>query len=813
VLDEFKVSVLPVLRRLWRQPWYAAAAIACLSITIGAAGATFVLLDGLLQRRPPGVAHAEQLWRLSVRLTISADRRFTLPTFSFPQFEGLRDGLADHLRVGAYTSSPVTVGRGATAVQVPGILVTHELVSLLGLAPSIGRVIEAEDDRPDARPVVLVSARLLQLVGADAAGTGIGSVILVNGQPHTIIGLLPARFEGLDHSVVDVCLPLRPSAAKFLGSADALTSRFTMSYVVVGREAVAVSPVTLEARATKVFRSTAAAGPELDPAALVSTARVVDVKVPRLGRAIQVSTWLLALTTLLLLLGATSVAGLIASATLARESELRMRIVLGSSVGRVYGTVLAEATILGGLGVVGGAAVLLATVKIAFTRLAVDLKLAEPAGSPISATFAVMACVVIAFLCVVALAAAPVRGSASMSSALSRFRPRSALQHLVPVIQVALSVVLLIAAARFGATFSELSGKDAGFDIDKLVVVRVPVRSAGFNNHSTNLFFERARTLLEAEPLVERAVVASTAPYGVPSNAAFSIEPAVAMPVALDRQAVVSAVEAGFERTLGLRILRGRAFNQFDTRPAPWAVIVNERMARDYWPSGDPLKACIRLGGPSRPCAAVVGVVSDIVADPRTGSRPEFYIPLTQDDSGSVRLLLVRTRTLGSLGVAEIARVVAGAAPNLPYVEALPLETYRRAILRPWLLAASALACLAAIATIIAILGVHGAVTQHLLTRRTEIGVRLAFGATKLRVILQFLRYHGLVFAVGSGVGVVAAFWGGRLLSSVTGITPELGGRSAIVVVVTFLSVALGSVAWQVVQLLRSTTRRLIDTH
>jgi putative ABC transport system permease protein len=800
--DDFAQDVRHGFRLIGRAPGLALAACASLAIGIGGTTAAFTMIDAALLRPWP-YPDADRLMVVSTNL----GRYF--PPAAFRRLSDHHDGL-DHLT--AAEAHGFLMNFGGQAVLVNGHRVSAEVVALLGLNgalhPEAGRAFVPSEFAPDSQPVVAISYRLWRTQFA-SADTIIGRTITADGKPLRVVAVLSRNFDFFPDS--DLLVPLtfsEPGAyseyARTLEVYGSLRPGLTP-----GLAALMLTPVT------RYFR----------PAQVASVESVRE----RVFRGFRPTVKILSVVSLIILVvGCLNFATLLTVRSADRQQELAVRIALGAGRQRIVRQLVTEALVLSVAG--GAAGVLLAYLGRGFLAgNAIEGMLVLPRNPEWRVVaFATVLAVTTGVLFSVGPARratarvdleSALRDAAS--SPLDGIGPLSGIRAnwLVGSIQVAFTMALLVGAALLVKSLGHIQAFDPGYDSGHAVTLRFELPRARYHTDAdVARFVELLIDRIRAVPGVDDAGAASSLPFFVGALGMRMVllegpihvsGPPEAMPLgwrvppppppppgmmdgpALDFFPALSCeVDPAFFRTMRIPLVKGRVFTPFDTAASPPVVIINQAMAARYWPDTDPVGRRMRLG-PLYPWKTIVGVVGNIRRFARDDEiRSEYYEPFAQ--AGDQRRLSarlgadVRTRALiafaeptvspvmvvvrSRLSVRAIANAVAPLVrtmdPALPIAQVSSLrEALDNAIAdRRFIL--SHVVGFAALALLLAAVGVY-AVTSHVVRRRgRELSIRAALGARSAHLIWLPMR-DGVV------VAVVGVFFGGLLSIA---LTPQLRG-------------------------------------
>jgi predicted permease len=755
-------------RSLARSPGFVLAAVITLALGIGANATIFGVVDRLLLRPPPHIDDPDRLIKLGVTWQ-NDGRDVRQGSFAYPVFKALRDrgSLFDDV---AAMSIEVTapLGRGTDARDLRALLVSASYFPLLGIVPARGRfILPDEDVEPLGVPVAVISHRLWRLqYGGDSAI--LGRTMDLGARRYTVVGVAPEGFTGIDVGAIDVWLPITAAEGlRFPGPDWASDAGSTWIYVIVRpRQDVSVDEAL--ARMTPVFLAAGAQFYASLDARLFGES-LTAARAARLGADARVTVLLAGVAGFVLLIACANVANLLLVRALRRRREIAVRLALGISRSRLVGQLLAESIVLA---ILGGAAALLVAHWGGELLRSILFAEVEWADSPVDRRL-------LAFTAVIALGTGVLAG---LVPALQASRPdlttalksgaREGGVHLsrtravLVVAQASLAVVLLVGTGLFVRSLRNVQAIDLGVDADRVLFGSMDLRKIGLSATSVDAVFRRILERVSAHPGVESAAMSLTVPfwssYGIPAR----LPGRETLPRPEGGGPYYNAVGPGFFETTGTRILRGRDFTDADSRGSEPVVIINETMARLWWPTGDALGQCIQIGVQPAGCHRVIAVVEN-------QSRQEvieddllfFYYALAQAPAElTARQLVVRPIGDPSRMVEPIRQAMQTAMPGLPYAQVRPLSTLFATELRPWRLGASMLGAFGALALVIAAVGLYSVISFSVAQRTHEMGVRIALGARPVDVVRLVVRQGIIIAAVGAVLGIAAALVGGRFV-------------------------------------------------
>jgi predicted permease len=375
-------------------------------------------------------------------------------------------------------------------------------------------------------------------------------------------------------------------------------------------------------------------------------------------------------------------------------------------------------------------------------------------------------------------ASAPDLSSALKSGEREGTFQRSRVRTGLLVGQVALTLVLLAGAGLFVRSLRHVQGLRLGFDADRLIVVSVDLQRLGYKRAAVNALYEDMRERVKRLPGVSGASLAVGNPFGWAFAVALFVPGLDSLPRVPSGGPYFEAVTPDYFRTMGAAVRRGRALAPTDVVGAQRVAVVNETMARLYWPGQDPLGKCVKISNPRSPCTAVVGVVEDARLNQVTDEGAiQYFIPLAQADSvtnSPVTALLVRTAGPSDALVGAVRRTIQETAADLPYPSIDPMPRLFAAQLRPWRLGSVLLSLFGALGLVLAGVGLYGVLSYVVSQRTQEMGVRIALGAGR-RDILELVMGQALrVTGWGLLLGAAGALALGRAIGSLLyGVTPH----------------------------------------
>jgi len=765
-------------RSLARSPGLTIAAVLTLGLGIGANSAMFGVVDRLFFRPPAHLVDPDRVVRVNVTKTAPPYGTFTYSLADFPRYAELKDHTRTLSAVAGYAGTSYSLGRGQEARRVLGEEVSASFFSLLGVHPERGRFFTDDEDRKGGPHLTVLSHEYWHTQYADDPGV-LGKTLQLGANLYTVIGVAPKGFSGVDLEQPDLWVPLSVAGPE---------SRWPMvlecdgcSWMsTIARLAPNATPTEAASEATALYRSHVGRDAnKADSTAVVSMNSVHQAPGPNADNAAKLSLWLVAVCGAVLLIACANVANLLLARALQRRREIAVRVALGAGRLRLIRQLYAESALLATLGL--GAALLVTLWAGPLLRAAL-IPDAAP-GNPLELrVFLFSAAVAFGTALLAGLAPALHAGVPDLSTALkSGVREggiaRSATRTGLLVGQIALTFVLLTGAGLFITSLHRVLGLRLGFDPEHLVVTTVNLETLGYKRAEINASYERMRERVLRIPSVAGASLSIGTPFQTSWAMSIKVPGRDSIPQVKTGGPYVSAVTPDYFRTMGSAIRRGRAFTDGDVAGAANAVIVNESMARLIWPGDDPVGKTMKLGSDPAPFT-VVGVVEDARRESVIDELViQLFVPLAQSDSllsDGVSSLIVRTAGPAAPLVGAVRREIQASSPDLPYPNIDPMPQLFADQLRPWRLGSSLFTLFGALGVLLAAIGLYGVLSYGVSQRTQELGIRIALGAGRRRVLGLVLRQGVQLTLAAVALGVVGALATGRAIASLLyGVSPH----------------------------------------
>ncbi|MBV9762938.1 MAG: ABC transporter permease [Acidobacteriaceae bacterium] len=761
-------------------------AVVSLALGIGANTALFQLLDSLRLRLLP-VSHPEELARLEIAKNdhcCSGNFASDHSDFTYPQWEQIRDHQQAFASLFAWSGTRFNLSHSGEVHFAQGLWVTGDFFKTLGLKPLLGRLISSDDDRPGCgSPGVVISYPFWerQFAGDSAV---LGKQLSLNGRRFDIMGVAPPGFFGVEvGSSFEVAVP---ACAEFLvdGEGSHLNKRDHWWLAITGRLkpgwTVARAAAQVAAISPQVFGATVP--PNYRPDTAKYYARYKLTALPG-GYGVsdlrehyqQPVLLLLAIAGLVLLIACCNLANLLLARASAREREMAVRLAIGASRGRLIRQLLLECLLLTLIGAALGALLaqflcryLLAFLSSGNNPLFLELSL-DWRVLGFTAAVALVTCLLFGLTPAVrATRAAPASAMKTSSRGLTADRQRLGLGRALVIGQVALSLVLLLAALLFARSLRYLLTLDAGFRQNGLLVTNVNVSSLNLPPRARGALFRQILDRLRHAPGIDAAASARLTPVG---GGGWNELIEFTQHSNQKRQlSWFNSVGPGYFGVMGTPLLAGRDFDQRDSTSTPPVAVVNEEFVKKYLVGANPLGAEFRvLVGPGEPEQRflIVGVVKDAkYLRLQEDFMPTVFVADTQDKEprGGINFIVHSTAALGPL-MANIKKSVLEANPGASLEFTVFKTQLRDSLLRERLIALLS-GFFGFLAVLLATVGLYGVVSYMVVRRRNEIGIRIALGADRTTIANLIVKEAGLLLGLGLAIGIALALATARTAAS-----------------------------------------------
>ncbi len=761
------------LRLIRRSPAYAATVVLLLALGIGATTAVFsVVRKVLLTPLPyPSPDRVTMVWE-------TEGERYSRVPVSQPNFLDWRQQAKTFQAMAPLAPRPFSLSGGEEPEQIMGASVTAEIFEVLGVAPARGRAFSPDEEELGGEPVAILSDSLWRR-NFGAAEEVLGRDVLLEGTPHTVIGIMPPGFNietpWTMGERLEIWTPHPLSAA--------IEDRDSHSMMVFARLAPGF---TLETAQSEMHAISAALEAEYPETNHEHGARVAALREALVGRTRPQLLTLLGAAAFVLLIVCANAGGLLLAKTSSRQGELAVRASLGASRARLIGQVLVENVPLVALGGVAGALLaswglwalgpVIPSTILGAREIAID-------GPTLAFTAAV--CLIAAV--VLGLAPALAGSRTDVVAALHHGRKGETVRagrsrRLLIVAQVALTLVLANGAALMLASYGKLQATDQGFDAAGTLTARLALNGSRYEDFGQVEAFQRAALArVRAMPGVEQAAITTKLPLEGGTNGTVVIEGREeAFGTEEGPLAERSLVTPGYFEAMQIRLLQGRLFSEFDMSGDATVAVVNQAMVREAWPDQDPIGRRFALDSDSG-WITVVGVVADVRQwRPERPAIAEYYFPLAatpaywwSEPKVWRSFVVLRANIRPTSLVRSLTAEIRAVDPLQPVADVRTMDQIQRSASSRRTFNTLLIAIFAAIAVVLVVTGIYGLMSTFVAHRTPEIGIRMALGANAGGVLRMVLGQGVRLLAIGIGVGTLAVLASTRLLASLLyGISP-----------------------------------------
>jgi putative ABC transport system permease protein len=754
------------IRMLLKQPTFTAVAVITLALGIGANTAIFSVVNAVLLRPLP-FPQSDNLVTVTMANPRLGEDRIPLSVADFLDWRAQNQVFEN---LAAYTDNWFSLTGNPEPERIRGAWVTADFFSTLRVQPLLGRTFMTGEDAPGNPSLVILSFRLWQR-RFDSNPQVIGQAITLNGKSRTVVGIMP---EGFDFP---------PEGENSLPGEVQLWSLHTLTptqqrgpyYLFgIGRLKSGTSIANANSELNSIGLRVRQANPLSNAETTFTSRSLKDSMVGNVRRMLFV---LLGGVAFVLLIGSVNVANLSLSRAASRGSEMAIRSALGAGKGRIVRQLLTESLLLAAVGGVLGVLLAFWGVKLLLAIGSENLpRLHEVQIDTRVLGFTVLISLMSALIFGLIPAWRSARGSVSQSLKEARQvggeeKGWHRTRNLLVVAEVALSLVLLAGAGLMLNSFLRLQRVSPGFVPQNILITHISLPDPRYkDDNQINAFYQQLIDRISKLPGVTATGIGmSLPPNQLSISDTFTIEGAPVIPGKSDPPSPVLFVSPGYFNALGVPLLRGRNFGDTDHANAPPVVIINEMLARRYFPNQDPIGRRMKIGGPERPrntWMEIVGVVGDV---PYSGldisPEPAFYQHYLQN-AWSSNYLVMRTTSDPRQLAGPVREAVWSLDKDLPVADVKTMQDLLSESVAKPRFRTFAFLVLGALALMLAVTGIYS-VMSYMVTQRTrEIGIRVALGAQRSNVI-RLIVWHGMSLAiVGVVLGLVAAFALVRLMTS-----------------------------------------------
>ncbi len=784
------------IRVLLKNRAFTLVAVLSLAIGIGANSAMFSFADALLLRPLP-------VLRPSEVVTLESQTSRDQPgRTSYPDYVDYRDRAQTLDGLVAYTVVPFGFAASPDALpQVKyGLMVSGNLFQAMGVEPAVGRAFRPDEDQVPGRDAVAILGYDFWMQQFAGDSSAVGKSIRLNGVNFTIVGVAPKDFTGMDQYLrLPLFVPLH--MAPVLSSdpkKPLLETRDRRGLDVKARLKSGVSLARAQAELQAIAKGLQQTYPATNHDQNISVRTEFQVRVEQDPNDAALVGMLLALSAMVLLVACANVANLLLSRSRARSREIAVRLAIGAGRNRLIRQLLTESLMIGlGGGLLG--------IAVAFGGISFLNQLQIPTEIPIALTFkldartllyglagSVASVILFGLIPAFRTTRTDLVRSLKSADADSGGKQRIWGRNLLVVGQVAVSLVLLILTSMMYQGFARQLRAGPGFRVDHLLTMSFDPSLVKFTESQTQQFYKQLVDRAAASTGVKSAALTSVTPMSPQQDGKSIVPEGYQFPKGTESVSFLSDIvgEHYFE-TMGVDIVRGRAFNAGDTATSPKTAVVNEVLAAKYWPNQDPIGKRFRLDNPQGEWVQIVGLAKTgkyiFITEPPT----EFlYLPLSQNPTTRLTLLVQSTGDAQSLA-APMRDVVRGIDPNQPIYDVHTMASFyeTRAVKTPDLIVET-VGTMGIMGLLLAMVGLYGLVAYSVSRRTREFGIRMAIGAESRQVLRMVMRQGVVLSLAGIAIGLVVSLGAGRVLRAALG-SADTDPASFVAVPLVLLAVTL----------------------
>jgi len=741
-------------RILLKQPAFTLVAVITLALGIGANTAIFSLVHSILLRPLP-FREPDRVVRM-----LQASPKLGLPTWGVSQaaFAAHREQNLSFETMAIYTNTAINLTGAGEPERLPMTNVTADFFKVFGVSPQLGRTFVEGEDTPGRNLVCVISYAFWQRrFGGDP--NIVGRMLNLNNTPTQVVGVMPADFK-FPRFEIDLWIPV------------ALDPKRTAPYAfsVIGRLKPGMQIAQAQADTTEVLQNFGRQHPNISETAGLKEGNgprtiVTPIDEVLLGKTEKPLLVLLAAVALVLLIACANVANLLLARATSRTREIAVRVSLGATPRRIARQLLTESILLSFIGAVGGvglAALGIRTLDKLPIAGIVRMEEVRLSGSVLAFTAALTVFTGLLFGFMPALRAYSMGIEAGVREGARGSRSHRRLNSALVAVQFALSIVLLIGAGLLLKSFQRLESVNLGFDAQNTLTMVATLSRAKYDNEEKALrFYDTALERLRNAPGVKSVGLTTNLPFGEGGNVDGFIvegqEPRDGTGGSQSEQAELESVTPGTFQALGIPLLQGRDFQSTDHSNSPAVAIIDEPLARRYWPQGDAIGKRIKTTG-DQTWMTVVGIVGGIKhGNLAEEKRPHIYFAMAQA-SAPRATFVVRTDGPPSAAIPTFRASIRQVDPEMPLYMVRSMTEVIGQTLSTQRLTNILLTAFAILALLLAAVGIYSTMSVYVGSRTKEFGIRLALGAQPGALRRAVMRQGLLLTAAGVLVGVAGAW-------------------------------------------------------
>ena len=757
------------LHMLAKTPGFTAVAVLTLALGIGANSAIFSIVNSLLLNPLP----YRDSGRLAIIWSHSPGANVEKDWPSPGQYEAIKANSTVFEDIAIVHGQSLNVGGLSNPTRAGAVEASSNLLPMLGAKPLIGRVFLPEEDEPGKNHTVILSNAFWrrEFGGNEKV---LQNTVLLNGEKYEIVGVMPSNFS-LGYEVVptvasipepDLFLPLPMNSEEKQAQGDE-------NYNLVARLKPGASIAQAQSELDIATKKLAEQFPDRYPVTRRFSLSVKPLLEQVVGDVRRPLIVLLAAVGCVLLIACANVANLLLTRATAREREIAIRTALGASRSRLIRQLLTESVLLSVIGGIVG-------LVLAYWMLDI-LRWLSPENIPrlpairmdsrvLAFTSAIVVVTGILFGMAPSLRTSKLNLSETLKEGARNVSGgrHEKLRNLLVISELALSLVLLIGAGLLIRSFISVEKVNPGFNAQNVLSMRLSVSGTSFKGDRREIFYRDLLERVRSLPGVKSAAIADNLPLsGGIGWGGISIEgyqPSAGQEMI---QADVRVAGVGYFETMAVSLIKGRLFDEHDTKDSAHVIVIDDHMARNYWPNANPIGGRIKFGRDDKdPWLTIVGVVGSVKQyDLENEARVAFYLPASQA-VGSTMYLVARTNIAPTSVAANIASQVHSMDPNVPIFDVKTMDQRLSESLARRRFAMLALSVFGGFALLLAVVGIYGVISYSVAQRTNELGIRLALGARQIDVMRLVLSGGFKLALIGIALGLVLSFVVTRFLST-----------------------------------------------
>jgi predicted permease len=744
-VDEVRRDLRYAARTFRSNPAFAAAAVATLALAIGANTTMFSVVKTVLLQPLP-YASPDQLAMLWIE---DPARNIRESRASLRDVDDWRTQSRTFADIATFDSVTMTLTGADGTDRVAGASISPNLLSLLGVQPLLGRGFTSQD-AAEKQPLVLVSHRLWQ-TRFGASKDAVGATLVIDGRPRQVVGVLPAGFAA-------------PRVDADVWEAHAAQGAGSNTWFAVGRLRPAVTVQAAQAEMSTIARRLSEQATAVERTRTITT---VPLSIYMVGRQPRLALWILGGAVFcVLLIAAANVASLSLARTVNRTREIAVRAALGASAGRIVRQLLVESLLLAAIA--GAVGTLLTAAGIPLIRAFGPENLPrlneiglDPGVLASALAITALVGVVVGLPPALLTMRQNLRSSTEERGKVSGGAATHRVRRMLVVAEFALAIVLLVGAGLLIRSWWHLERVNMGFTPERVLVIQL-TSPPGLNDAAQRTgLYHRVLDEIQGLPGVERAGLIDD--FFIENNRERRLTVEAAEGTVTERLPAAAAdASEEFFTAIGTPLIRGRFFSRQDGPEAPPVAIINEAMARRFWPASDPVGRRLKFDSPS-PWLTVVGVVADLRRQgPERDPVPQVFRPISQSPTRSVNVFIRSSSDELEALTGSVRAAIRRVERHAPIYSVTPFEQQLLTYFAQRRFQTSLLTGFSIVALLMTAVGIYGLIQYSVATRTQEIGLRMAVGASAGDIFRMVIGEGLTLSATGVAVGLVGAWWLGR---------------------------------------------------